>query len=81
MITRRDECVCCSPEMGCLGRSCPYVDVVVTICDRCKEDAIYNINGEDFCETCAEEYLMELFQECSLKEQAKRLDVDFEELR
>lgn len=80
MIEVRDECVCCPPEMGCLGRSCPYIDVEVTICDRCREDAVYNIDGEDFCETCAEKYLTELFQELSLKEQAEILGVELEEL-
>lgn len=76
----RDECVGCPPEMGCMGRNCPYANVEVTICDRCREDANYNIDGEDLCEDCAKKYLIELFQSLSLQEQAELLDIELEEL-
>ncbi len=80
MKETRDECVGCPPGMGCMGRSCPYANVEVTICDKCREDAAYNIDGEDFCEDCAQKYLTELFQSLSLQEQAELLDVELEEL-
>lgn len=38
MITYEDECVCCPKELGCLGSSCPYMNVKHFRCDWCDED-------------------------------------------
>ena len=35
MITYEDECVGCSLELGCLGSSCPYINVKHFLCDWC----------------------------------------------
>lgn len=48
-----NECVGCPPEMGCLGSSCPNVNVVHYYCDRCEdEDTLYYYDGEEICGTC-----------------------------
>ncbi len=77
MIGKRDGCVGCPPEMGCMGRGCPYMDVEVTVCDKCRSDAVCNIDGEDLCEDCAQRSLIEMFQMLSLREQAELLDVEY----
>lgn len=71
-----DECVGCPPEMGCLGNSCPYRNVERFYCDQCGDEAEYIIDGEDFCEGCAEEYMKEAFANCSLYEMADILNIN-----
>lgn len=76
----RDECVGCPPEMGCLGIGCPYRNVEVTTCDQCGKDASYNIDGEDLCERCAADYLLEAFKSLTLEEQAECLGIDLKDI-
>lgn len=38
MITYEDECVGCPTEMGCMGNSCPYMNVKRYCCDCCEEE-------------------------------------------
>ena len=71
MIVVRDECVGCPSEMGCIGSSCPYMNVEVAVCDNCGEDAVYNIDGYDYCEDHATDYLMSEFESLSLREQSE----------
>ena len=71
MIVVRDECVGCPSEMGCMGSSCPYMNVEVAVCDNCGEDAVYNIDGYDYCEDHATDYLMSEFESLSLREQSE----------
>lgn len=53
MIKSENECVGCPPELGCLGSSCPYVDVPHYYCDFCKaESTLYRYNGYEICEEC-----------------------------
>ena len=56
MIKYEDRCVCCPPEMGCLGRGCPNRNIAVFICDKCKEEVSYddirNIDGHHICRDC-----------------------------
>lgn len=56
-----NECVGCPPEMGCLGRSCPNMNVPRDYCDVCGDYAEYTIDGEDYCEKCANEMLNKFF--------------------
>lgn len=63
--------------MGCLGIGCRYLNVEVTLCDRCGSDAIYNIDGDDYCEDCAEKYLTECFNDMSIEDRAKAVGADF----
>lgn len=72
-----NHCVGCPTEMGCLGSSCIYMNVPVDYCDQCdSEDAEYTIDGEDYCEDCAKEYLQEVFDDLTISEKAEALDVD-----
>jgi len=67
--------------MGCLGRICRYVDVPVDYCDSCNgEGAKYRIDGEDYCEECAKEYLKDIFNDLTIIEQAEVLDIDIERI-
>ena len=53
MIKYEDCCVGCPPEIGCLGRTCPYMNVPVYYCDSCQCDgAEYHYDCEDICEEC-----------------------------
>lgn len=53
MIKYEDFCVGCPPEMGCLGKSCVYMDVPVYYCDTCHcENAEYQYENEEICEEC-----------------------------
>lgn len=51
-----NECVGCPPEMGCLGSTCPYVNVTRYYCDRCGEEIypeeLYRVEDDDLCESC-----------------------------
>lgn len=53
MKSVENECVGCPPEMGCLGRSCPYRNVVRYYCDKCgKEDKLRHYDDKELCEEC-----------------------------
>ena len=72
-----NQCVGCPEGMGCLGKSCPYVDVPVDYCDDCgAEGAEYRIDGDDLCEDCVEKYLQEVFDDLTVSEKAEALEVD-----
>ncbi len=48
-----NECVCCAPELGCLGNRCQYRNVVRFYCDRCGEETtLYHCDGEEICAEC-----------------------------
>lgn len=48
-----NECVGCPPEMGCLGKTCPYVDIPHYYCNRCgEEETLYHYDGEELCGYC-----------------------------
>ena len=53
MKSIENECVGCPPEIGCLGRSCPYVNVVHYYCDKCGEEGkLYHYGDSELCEEC-----------------------------
>lgn len=76
MLEYEDHCVGCPPEIGCLGTSCPNINVPTYYCDDCKNYAQYNIDGDDLCENCAEKYLKERFNDLSIEEMAKALEIN-----
>lgn len=48
-----NECVCCPPDMGCIGNACPYVNVARYYCDICgEEDVLYHYDGQELCIEC-----------------------------
>ena len=73
-----DECVGCPPNMGCLGSGCPYKNSYYYECDHCGAEYVdYRIDDIDLCDECADKYLNELFNECTIAEKAEMLDVDY----
>ena len=53
MKSIENECVGCPPEMGCLGRSCPYMNVVRYYCDECGyERKLRHYDDKELCEDC-----------------------------
>jgi hypothetical protein len=49
-------CGCATEAYPCSGSLCPNRRVAVYYCDNCKsqleDDEIYEVDGEDLCETC-----------------------------
>lgn len=54
MIEYENECVGCSPDMGCLGSSCPYMNVARFYCDKCKNEVeeLYKYEDKELCADC-----------------------------
>lgn len=74
-----NHCVGCG--LPCLGKSCRYVDVPVYYCDQCGgENAEYEIDGEDYCEDCAKEYLQDVFDDLTTTEKAEALKIDISKI-
>lgn len=55
MVRYEDQCVGCPKEMGCLGSTCPYMNVRILECDKCQAevDRLYVVDGQQLCESCA----------------------------
>jgi hypothetical protein len=49
-------------------------------CDSCGNNADYEIDGEHYCEKCAEEYIQEVASSLSLYEKAELLDIDMSDI-
>lgn len=51
-----NHCVDCG--LPCLGNSCPFKNVEVHYCDKCKEEAkLYHFDDQELCIDCVEESL------------------------
>lgn len=52
MLKIENHCVDCGQP--CIGGACRYKDVPVYYCDKCNEelDDVYEVDGEDLCESC-----------------------------
>ena len=58
MVRIESECVDCPKEMGCLGDSCPYMNVPHFYCDKCKEEeTLYHYDDEQLCINCIKKRL------------------------
>ncbi len=77
MIIYEDMCVGCPPEIGCLGKSCPYKKVPVPYCDQCGDTAIYHVDEFDLCEDCFKEYVKEELDNYTSSEIASLLEMDY----
>ena len=79
MLKYENECVSCHTEMGCMGDICPNKNVPRRYCDTCEcEDyAKYTIDGDDYCEEHAKEYIFAAFDDLCLMEKAELLDMEF----
>lgn len=48
-------CDCAVPGYPCLGSACPFINVPVSYCDKCKceiDGDVYEVDGYDLCEEC-----------------------------
>ena len=56
MIRFENECVGCPPDMGCIGSSCPYLNVPRLYCDECdnEEHVLYWWDDQQLCLDCIE---------------------------
>lgn len=74
IIRFENQCVDCG--LPCIGTLCPYIDVPIRKCDNCgDEGAEYIIDGEDFCEDCAERITQEEFNMLSTTQKINILDL------
>lgn len=73
MVETRSKCVGCPPEMGCMGSTCPHANIKVRVCDDCKSDAAYIINGEDFCESHASDYIRDVYNSLDIPQKAETI--------
>ena len=64
MVKYENECICCPPEMGCLGSACRNRNVKHLYCDKCKADCeeLYDVDGEELCMDC----LLDSFEKIKL---------------
>lgn len=52
MIVYENDCVGCPTEMGCLGESCPKMNVPYYYCDICGDEAKYEYGSKEYCLDC-----------------------------
>lgn len=72
MIAFENNCVGCG--IPCINCGRKHQEVIK--CDNsCDEYAKYCIDGEDFCEDCAEEILVDKFKDLTIEEMANVLGV------
>lgn len=57
MVKYENYCCSCDP---CRGSICPNRKVPVHYCDKCGEelDKIYDVDGEELCESCLKEMFL-----------------------
>ena len=77
MIRYENHCVGCPSDMGCLGRSCRYMDVPVCYCDECGNYAEYHCDDRDYCEQCLIRLFENEFRSLSIDEMAELLNENF----
>ncbi len=79
MLKIENWCVDCG--FPCLRGACKNYNVHVYYCDQCKEAcAEFRIDGEDYCEDCAKEYIKDIFDELYITEQAKILEISLQHI-
>lgn len=75
----RYESGCVNCGLPCWGKACPNYRVKTMICDTCKDEAEYTIEGEDFCKSCAKQYLLQVIKDnYSVEELCEILDMEYE---
>ena len=65
MIEYKDECIGCPAEMGCLGSSCPNINIPHLYCDNCggEQDELYIYEESELCKDC----LLKMFERIILE--------------
>ena len=60
MVESVNECVCCPPELGCLGDTCPNRNRPHFYCDNCNDETqLYYYDNSELCIDCIVELLKE----------------------
>ena len=77
---RKVEDFCVNCGLPCRGNACVYSNVTVYYCDECGKEAEYIIDGKDYCEDCAKEYLQESYDELTMIEKANALDINISKI-
>lgn len=81
MLRYENQCVGCPPEKGCIGKSCPYMNIPVRYCDVCGDYAKYNLENEsDICADCARKLLQKIFCDISISRKEKLFNITPDEL-
>ncbi len=75
MVEIENECVGCG--LPCKYEICPYYRVERRYCDSCDRPATYRIEGDDYCEDCARDYVDEQLREVDLEDALDFLEVDW----
>lgn len=78
MIRYENQCCgCATPGYPCVGRTCSFRNAPVYYCDFCGEQTtcLYSIEGEHYCDECAQAYLEDCFDELSLSDKAEVLNI------
>lgn len=75
MLKLENNCVNCG--LHCLGKDCKNVDVPTHYCDYCNKQVLaeYKIEEDDFCKKCANDYLQNLFNDLTIQDRAKVLEL------
>lgn len=58
MVRIENECVCCQPDLGCIGSACKYKNVPRYYCDICKEEGeLFYFDNQELCIECIKKKL------------------------
>lgn len=79
----RIENMCVGCETCTLGHGCELLRVKIIECDTCgcEDDVMYRIGDQDYCESCANDFLNGIFAvEYSVTQKAELLDEHVERL-
>lgn len=79
MTEYENACVGCDYCVNCGATHTPY-----TVCDECGEDCrvggkVYEYEGQELCEVCAEEKMNDIWNELSVGERLERVCWDRDE--
>lgn len=75
-----DESDCVSCALPCIYEQCPYYKARRYYCDRCKESADMEIDGEHFCNECAEKAVDEEISALPFSEKCILLGIKIKDL-
>jgi hypothetical protein len=79
-VVIENNCVDC--QLPCINCGRKHQEVVKCDQGRCDNYASYNVDGEDYCDECLEDFLLKCFKELPIDEKIEVLAnyVDVEQL-
>lgn len=78
MTIEENGCVGCA--LPCVFERCPYYKIQRYYCDKCKEPADMEIDGEHLCNDCAEKAVNEEIAALPFSEKCVLLGIDVKDL-